>query len=134
MSFNILLINKLEGFVVTETFSTNLSNFLKFCICVEAFQKWMRSGSYKVWNFIPFIFNFLLSVIFCHSLRIFHEIGFEKNIIKNNEQFWKFYFIEIDIFEDEPNSFLKSKFFKFIKFMLKHYLKCPDKSINIQNF
>lgn len=134
MSFNILLINKIKGFIVAESFSTNFSNFLTFCICVEAFQKWMKSRSYKIWNFIPFIFEFLQSVIFCNSMRMFREIAFEKNIIRNNKQFWKFYFIEIDIFEDKSNSFIKSKFFKFIKFMLKHYLKCPNSSINIQNF
>lgn len=134
MSFNILLVSKIKGFIVAESFSTNFSNFLMFCICVEAFQKWMKSRSYKIWNFIPFIFKFLQSIIFCPSRRMFREIEFEKNIIQNNKQFWEFYFIEIDIFEDKSNSFIKSNFFKFIKFMLKHYLKCPGESINIQNF
>lgn len=134
MNVNILLINKLEGFIVTESFNTNIFRLVVFCLSVEIFRNWMKSKTERILTFIPFLFDFMNSVIHCHSLRMFKQIRFEKDLIKRNDQFWKFYFIEVDILEDKNNKFKKSFLFKLMKFLSRFYLKCPKDSINFQKF
>lgn len=138
MTVNILLVNKNEDFIISESFDTNFSRLLIFCLTVKAFQKWMKSRSNLIITFIPFIFKFMNSIIYCNSLKILKQLNFEKEIINTHSQFWKFYFIKVDIILDDDkefdSNFKKLNLSKTFYFLSKFYLKCPPSEIICQSF
>lgn len=126
--------NKIEGFIITESFDTNFFRLLLFCLYVKTFQKWIKKESNEIYSIIPDLFNFLISIVYSNSIKMNKQIKFEKKLIKTNLDFWKFYFIEIDIIKDDYKEFEKTFLFKLIKFISRFYLKCPSTSFNIQKF
>jgi hypothetical protein len=111
---NIHLVNREHGFIIVDFLNASFYQMMLFYFIVKDFQNWVRTSSCPK----PFLFFKIRSEFFYTFLcftnpKIRKRIDSLKTKIYSNEDFWRYYYIDVSL-QNISYKNIKFKFFKWL--------------------